>query len=214
MNIRILLADDHAIIRQGLRSLLAAQSGMEVVAEAEDGRATVQLVRTHHPDVVLMDVQMPDLNGVEAARQVMAVSPRTKVLALSMHDDGRFVERMLAAGAAGYLLKDCAFEEVVRAIRTVVDNQTYLSPKIAGVLVDNFVRRPAQVAPPLLTPREREVLQLMAEGRSTKETASILDVSVKTIETHRQQIMAKLDIHSVAELTKYAVREGLTSLEP
>ncbi len=216
MTRKILLADDHKIIRDGLRSLIAAKANMEVVAEAEDGRTAVQLARKHKPDVVIMDIAMPELNGIEATRQILADAPRTKVIALSMHADSKFVGQMLEAGAMGYLLKDCAFEELDGAIRSVMHNRTYLSQGITGVVVDDYVRRIAaqdQVAVNPLTPREREVLQLMAEGCATKEVAAQLYVSVKTIETHRQHIMEKLDLHSIAELTKYAIREGLTSLD-
>jgi DNA-binding NarL/FixJ family response regulator len=216
MAIKIVLADDHKIVRDGLRSLIEKQAGMQVVAEACDGRTTVQLVRELMPNVVIIDIAMPDLNGIEATRQIVNDSPGAKIIALSMHSDRRFVLRMLEAGASGYLLKDSAFEELALAINTVVSGKIYLSPAIAGVVVEDFVRHspstPAQVTTDL-TPREREVLQLLAEGRTTKQIASQLNVSVKTVETHRRQVMEKLDIHSVAELTKYAVREGLTSLE-
>ena len=192
---------------------------MEVVAEANDGRSAVQLAQELQPDVVVMDVGMPGLNGIEATRQITNREPDAKVVALSMHSDRRFMGEMLKAGAKGYLLKDGAFEELATAIRSVVANKVYLSPRIADVVVDDYVRRtPGQngsdtSAFAKLTPREREVLQLMAEGRATKEIAMDLKVSIKTVETHRRQIMEKLQIHSVAELTKYAIREGLTSLD-
>jgi len=216
MQIKILLADDHEIIRNGLRSLIEKELGLRVIGEAEDGRMALRLARDLKPDMVVMDIGMPDLNGIEATRQITTDVPGVKVLALSMHTDKRFVTGMLKAGASGYMLKEGAFEELIHAIRLVASNHTYLSPGIASVLVDDL-RHPVQdkgPALPLLTAKEREVLQLVAEGKSTKETASQLNVSVKTVETHRQHIMGKLDIHSVAELTKYAVREGLTSLEP
>jgi DNA-binding NarL/FixJ family response regulator len=212
VSIRILLADDHKIIRDGLRSLLAKQHDMEVIAEAEDGRTAVELARELNPSVIVMDIAMPDLNGVEATRQVMEIDPGIKVVALSMQSDGPVVRRMFQAGAAGYLLKDCAFEELVKAIRTVLNGRTYLSPDIAGVVVRNLASAEHNVASPL-TAKEREVLQLIAEGKSTKEIAQVLSVSVKTIDTHRQHIMDKLDIHNVAELTRYAIREGLTSAD-
>lgn len=211
MSIRVLLADDHKIVREGLRSLLEKQHGIEVIAEAENGRTAVRLARKLSPDVVVMDIAMPDLNGIGATFQIIAESPGVKVIALSMHSDRRFVARMFKAGASGYLLKDCAFEELDRAINAVVANQIYLSPGIAGVVVEDFV---SHLPDTDLTPRECEVLQLLAEGNGTKQIASRLHVSVKTIEAHRRQIMEKLGIHSIAELTKYAIREGLTSLEP
>lgn len=216
MSIRIVLADDHQIVRDGLRSLLESQPDMEVVAEADNGRTTVQLARELRPDVVVMDVGMPELNGIEATRQITGALPGVKVIALSMHSDRRYVEGMLAAGASGYVLKDSAFEELAGAIATVVAGRTYLCPTAADIVVNSFVRRrTGRVASErrALTPREREVLQLLAEGKATKQIASLLGVSVKTIETHRSRIMHKLDIRSVAELTKYAIREGLTSLD-
>jgi DNA-binding NarL/FixJ family response regulator len=217
MSTRILLVDDHKITRQGLRSLLENQADMEVVAEAEEGRTAVRLVREIVPDVVIMDVSMPDLNGMEAARQIVADCPGVKIIALSMHSDALFVTEMLKSGASGYLLKDCAFEELALAIRTVSDEKTYLSPSISGVVVNDYVHllsRGESVDAEVLSNREREVLQLLAEGKSTKQMALRLHISVKTVETHRRQIMEKLDIHSVAELTKYAIRKGFTSLEP
>ncbi len=216
MSIRILLADDHKITRQGLRALLGKQEDMEVVAEAEEGRMAVRLVRELLPDVVIMDVSMPDLNGMEAARQIVGKFPDVKIIALSMHSDSLFVTEMLRSGASGYLLKDCAFEELARAIRAVVAGKAYLSPSISGIVVDDYVHRLSKAdfsTSELLTDREREVLQLIAEGESTKQIALKLHISVKTVETHRRQIMNKLDIHTVAELTKYAIRKGLTSLE-
>ncbi|MCX5635144.1 MAG: response regulator transcription factor [Planctomycetota bacterium] len=216
MTIKILLADDHKITRQGLRSLLEKQSDMSVVAEAEDGRTAVQMVEKLSPDVVIMDISMPDLNGIEATRQIISRNSKVKIIALSMHSDRLFVSEMLKSGACGYLLKDCAFEELARAIRAVVDGKTYLSPAISMVVVDDYLHHLSKTDSPtgqILTNREREVLQLMAEGKSTKQIALKLHISVKTVETHRRQMMDKLDIHTVAELTKYAIRKGLTSLE-
>ena len=215
MSTRILLADDQRIMREGLRALLDGIPGMTVVAEADNGRSAVQLTQELRPDVVIMDVSMPDLNGIEATRQIVTARPETRVVALSIHSDRRFVLQMFRAGAAGYLLKDCAFEELTRAIRVVSDGQGYLSPGIAGVVVGELVTsiyRDNTSQGPALTSREREVLQLTAEGKTTKEIANLLTVSVKTVETHRRQIMEKLRMNSVAELTKYAIREGLTSL--
>jgi DNA-binding NarL/FixJ family response regulator len=205
LSIRILLADDHQIVRDGLRALLEKEQRLEVVGEAKEGRTAVRLAAMLKPSVVLIDVSMPDLNGIEATRQIMAALPTVKVIALSMHSDKRYVGEMLKAGAVGYLLKDLAFEEVTHAIDAVLDGQVYLSRGVVGVVVEDYVRHltEAGTGDTVLTPREREILQLVAEGRSTKEMAAALHV----------QIMEKLDIHSVAELTKYAVRHGLTSLD-
>ena len=216
MTIRIILADDHKLFREGMRALLAKERDMEAVAEAGDGRATMQLADKLSPDVVVMDVSMPDANGIEATRKIAASHPKARVLAVSMHADRRFVADMLRAGAAGYVLKDCASEELVRAIRTIAARQTYLCAAVAGMVAEGFVRSASEevvAAHDLLTPREREVLQLIAEGKTTKEIAYTLAVSGKTVETFRQKIMEKLGLRSVAELTKFAVREGLTSLD-
>ena len=216
MTIRVLIADDHTIMRAGLRSLLEKEDQIEVVAEAENGRKAVQLAVTHKPDVVVMDVSMPDLNGIEATSQVLESLPEAKVIALSMHSDKRFVMGMLRAGAFGYLLKDCASRELANAIVSVASNKKYLSPDIAGVVIEDSLyggRTEGETVSSMLSAREREVLQLIAEGWSTKQIAAHLYVSVKTIETHRRQIMKKLDLHNIADLTKYAIREGLTSVE-
>ena len=216
MTTRIILADDHGIMREGLRALLEKQSGIEVIAEADNGRTTVELSRELKPDVVIIDIAMPDLNGIEATRQIVAESPGVKVIALSMHSDRKFVREMLSAGASGYMLKDSAFEELDKAVSTVNDNKTYLSPGIAETVVKDYLGKIVtdnSAASIALTNREREVLQLFAEGKTTKQIASLLFVSIKTIETHRKQIMDKLGLNSIAELTKYAIREGLTSLE-
>jgi two-component system, NarL family, response regulator NreC len=217
MKTRILLADDHRIVREGLKSLLNDEPDMEVVAEAPDGRQAVEMVDEHSPDVVVMDIGMPQLNGIEATRRIVADHPNARVIALSMHSDRRFMSEILKAGASGYLLKDGAFEELAGAIRTVNEGRMYLSPRITDVVLDDYVRTMSIRGEPsafaALTPREREVLQLLAEGKATKQAAAALHVSVKTVETHRRQIMTKLDIHSVAELTKYAIREGLTTVE-
>lgn len=215
MTIKIILADDHKIIREGLRALLEKNPNMEVVAEAQDGLTTVSLAKKILPDIVIMDIGMPDMNGIDATRQIILETRNIKVIALSMHSDRRFVLQMLKAGASGYLLKDSAFEELELAIQTVMTGQPYLSPKITDVVIKEYIHNvPANESTVFtaLTSREREVLQLIAEGKATKEIASRLCVSVKTIETHRQQIMEKLNIRSIAELTKYAIREGLTSL--
>jgi len=214
--IRIILADDHQIVRQGLRILLEAEPDMEIIAEADNGRKVLKLAQELLPDVIIMDLSMPELNGIEATRQILSGAPEVKVVALSMHSDSLFVLNMIKSGASGYLLKDCALEELVKAIRAVVDHKTYLSPGVSDIVIRDFVtgwQTTNASAFSVLSPREREVLQLMAEGRSTNQIADGLCVSVKTVEAHRKQVMTKLGIHSVAELTKYAIRQGLTSLE-
>lgn len=218
MNITVLIADDHKLFRRGLIELISSEMGIEVVGESGDGHSTLRMVRKLSPDVVIMDISMPDLNGIEAARQISRDYPGTKILALSMHSDDQFVTEMLRAGANGYLLKDSAVRELVRAIRTVSNDQTYLDPHVAGTIVDTHIRSDEDglngaSAYSVITEREREVLQLLAEGNSTKEIADKICRSVKTVETHRRNIMQKLDLHSVAELTKYAVRQGITELE-
>jgi len=217
MKLRVILADDHQVIREGLRTLIEEQNDMEVVAEASDGREAIRLCGEMKPDVVVMDVAMPDLNGIEATRQVVSECPSTRVLALSMHADKHYAAGMLGAGASGYVLKDCAFDELANAIRRVAKGSTYLSPTVEGIVLRDYVERLSgeggESAFSVLTDREREVLQLVAEGHTTKQIAEDLHVSVKTVESHRQNIMDKLEIRSIAELTKYAIREGLTSLD-
>lgn len=216
MSIRVLIVDDHKIMREGLRSLLEREDDLEVVGEADTGRQAIQSVRDAAPDLVLMDLTMPEMNGIEATRRIIGEFPEVRVLALSMHSDRRFIEEALAAGAQGFLLKDCAFDELIGAIREVVADRFYLSPRIAGVVVKDYLGKRGRPEPSptvRLTPREREVLQLVAEGKNTKEVAFALNVSVKTVETQRTQIMKKLKMSSVAELTKYAIREGLTTLD-
>ena len=204
---RILLADDHRLVRDGLEAVLAKEPDLSVVGAADDGDEAVAKVAELHPDVVVMDVSMPGSSGIEATRRIVAAGKGTRVIALSMHADRRYVQAMLEAGAAGYLLKNAASDELVRAIRAVADGKVYLSQG-----VDVGVRGGG---PPLmdLTSREREVVQLLAEGRTSRDVATHLGVATSTVETHRRQIMAKLGIHSVAELTKYAIRQGLTSIE-
>ena len=217
MKLRVLVTDDHKIIREGLQALIDKQPDMEVVGDAETGREAVKLAKKLTPHVVVMDVSMPDLNGVEATRQILKNQPDVKIVALSMYSDRRFVCEMFKAGAHGYMLKDCAFDELSRAIDAVTNNRRYLSPAIADVVLEDSVQPSDDVnvsAFSQLTSRQREVLQMLAEGKTTKKIAITCRLSIKTIETHRQHIMDKLDIHTVAELTKYAVREGLTSLTP
>ncbi len=216
MAFRIILADDHKIVREGLASLLQAENDMELVGEAEEGRQAVSLADKLRPDVVILDISMPGLNGMEAARQMLASRPELKVVALSMHRDARYVVGMLKAGARGYLLKECAYEELTQAVRTVLEGRTYLSPEVADVVVEGFINQIQEDPSPrasILSPREREVLQLLSEGKRTRGIADQLNLSVKTVETHRRNIMQKLNIQSVAELTKFALREGITSLE-
>ena len=216
MTTRVILADDHAIVREGLRSILENELRMNVVAQAENGWDAVELALKLRPDVMIMDISMPDLNGIEATRRIVAEASTVRIIALSMHADKRYVAEMLKAGASGYLLKHSALDELERAIRTVLSGKTYVSPSIAGVMVKDYIdhlKAASQGMLAQLTVKEREVLQLLAEGKSTKEIAGKLNVSVPTIETHRLHIMEKLDIHTVAELTKFAIREGLTSLE-
>ena len=218
MSIRILLADDHRILREGLRSLLAQEQDLLVAGEASDGEEVVRLARELQPDVVILDVVMPGVDGVEAARQIRASAPSAKIVALSMHSDRRFVSEMVRAGALGYLVKDSAFEELSQAVRTVVQGRPYLSAAITGLLVEDFVRQTcAPERPPagpleMLTAREREVLCLLAEGKRVKDIAFQLKISAKTVESHRQNIMDKLEIHSTIELTRYALRQGLTTI--
>jgi two-component system response regulator NreC len=212
--VRVLIADDHKIVREGLRSMLEKEPWIEVVGEAEEGRMTLRLAQELTPDIIIMDLAMPNLNGIEATRQIVAEFPKIKVIALSMHSDRRFVLNMFKAGAKGYMIKDCAFKDLAHAIRVVVANQTYMSNEIADIVLKGYLASAAfekSSAFELLSPREREVLQLLAEGKTSSQIAETLHVSVKTIETHRAQLMAKLEVKSIAELTKYAIREGLTT---
>jgi two-component system response regulator NreC len=217
MNIRLVIADDHQMMREGLKALISKEPGMSVVGEAQNGEETVELTRKTTPHVAVIDVTMPDLNGIEATRKIIRDNPSVKVVGLSGHPDRHFVREMLKAGASAYILKQTAFDELIRAIHEVMAGRTYLSPEVTQGLVDSYVRSsPRKGENPAfatLTDREREALQLLAEGRSSKEIANKMGVSVKTIETHRRNIMEKLNLHSVAELTKYAIREGVTSLE-
>lgn len=215
-SVRIVIADDHKLMREGLSSLLNQQEDIQVIGQATNGREAVQLAERENPDVVVMDVSMPDLNGIDATRQIVSRSPRTRVIALSMHSDRQFVAEMFRAGARGYLLKDSAFEELSSAITRVAKNETYIAPKISGFKLEEYTKnddRGELLITPRLSEREREVLQMMAEGKGTKEIAADLHLSAKTVETHRQHLMDKLDMYSVAELTKFAIRQGLTTLD-
>jgi DNA-binding NarL/FixJ family response regulator len=216
MSVRILLADDHGIVRDGIRISLENHSDLEVVAEVDDGFKAVEAVRRIKPDLVVMDVSMPGMNGIEATRQITAEDPAAKVLCLSMHMNRRFMTAALEAGAAGYLLKDRALEELVEAIRTVMAGRVYLCQMVASTVAEARVAgvfEPRPLNSPTLTAREREVLQLVAEGLSGRQIASKLHVSLKTVSTHRQHIMDKLEIHNAAGLTKYAIEHGLTSVD-
>lgn len=215
MTIGIVLADDHKLFREGVRSLLEQKPDMKVLGEADDGRTAVNLVRELSPQVMIIDVTMPDLNGIDAARRIRAENPSVKVIALSMHAHRGLVREMLRAGAAGYLLKECAFGELVEAIHAVLEGRIFLSAEISQVVVNEYLkpsRGGEKSSVSLLTPREREILQLIAEGKTSEDVSRVLHMSRRTVEKHRARITTKLNIHSLAELTKYAIREGLTSL--
>jgi two-component system response regulator NreC len=216
MTIRILIADDHRIIREGLRSLLGEEPDLEVVGQAKNGREAIRLARDLSPDVVLLDVSMPDMNGMEAAGQILGDIPHVKVIALSMHKDEHFVAGMLLAGASGYLLKDCSIEELAGAVRSVMRGGVHLSPGITPMVIKRYMDHIVEkeiLLRPQLSSRENEILQLVAEGKTSRRIASVLNISTRTVETHRRQIMHKLGVNSVADLTKYAVRTGVTSVE-
>ena len=214
MKIRILLADDHALVRAGMKSLIESADGFEVVAEASNGREAVRLARTIGPDIALLDIAMPELNGLDAARRLAAESPGVKVLILSMHADAGYVREAMQAGTAGYVLKDASVDELELAIRAALRGERYLDPRVSKHVIEGYVRGlQAEEPGPALTPRQREILQLIAEGRSTREIAERLHLSVKTVETHRAQLMDRLDIRDVAGLTRYAIRIGLVSDE-
>lgn len=214
---RILLVDDHQIMREGLMSLMAGEPDLEVVGDASDGRQAVQLAKRLKPDLVVMDISMPGLSGIEATRQILNELDRVRVLALSMHADPRFVAGALEAGAHGYMIKDCTSQELLECIRTVAGGGTYLSPQVAEVVVKGFVRRLGEETgtPPasVLTPREREVLQLLVEGHTVRAIAERIHLGVKTVETHRRNIMEKLGLKNLVDLIKYAMREGVVSLD-
>jgi two-component system response regulator NreC len=206
--IHILLADDHAVVRQGFKMILAAQPDMEIVGEAGNGREAVELAATLLPDVIVMDVAMPELNGIEATRRLADSSPRTRVLALSMHKDSVYVREILRAGARGYLLKDSIASDLLAAVRAVARGEGYLSPGVSDAVLDDY-RRHVTDPIDLLTSREREVLQMIAEGKTNKDIANILNLSVYTVDAHRGHIMEKLNLHSGNELVRFAVRYGL-----
>jgi len=213
--VKVLLADDHTLVRKGIRAVLSSQPGIEIVAETGEGREALSLIEQHKPDLAVLDVTMPGLNGLEVAVRVPHVSPRTKVLVLSMHAGEAYVAQALRAGVAGYLLKDAADDELPMAIKAVARNEVYLSPRISKQLVDRFVQSGATEPDPLagLTTRQREILQLVAEGKSSKEIAAMLDLSIKTVESHRGQIMERLGVHDVTGLVRFAIRVGLVSPE-
>lgn len=209
---RILLADDHEIVRKGLRTVLEERSDWEVCAEATSGREAVQLATETKPDVVVMDISMPELNGLEAARQIMKTLPRTEVLILTVHDSENLVQEVLDVGARGYLLKSDASDHLITAVESLLNRKPYLTSRVSEIVLDGYLtgREPLKGEPRRrLTPREREIVQLLAEGKSNKEVASTLNISVKTAETHRTNIMRKLDLHSISELVRYAVRNQI-----
>ena len=215
MKVKILLADDHKILRQGIKSLLEMHDNLTVIAEAANGEEALQMARDTHPDLIIMDINMPNLNGIDATRRIKTEMPLIKILALSMHDDNGFLLNMLKAGASGYLLKDCASDELINAISVIMSNRKYISPEMVDDMIRDYILQTDKVdlsAFSILTNREREVLQRLSEGNSTKEIAFDLNVSVKTIETFRHKLEEKLGLHSIAELTKYAIREGITTL--
>lgn len=206
--LRILLADDHAVVRQGFRMILAAQADMEIVGEASNGREAVELAERLRPDVVVMDVAMPELNGIEATRRLVSSSPRTRVLALSMHKDSVYVREILRAGARGYLLKDAIDRDLLAAVRALGRGEGYLSPAVSDAVLADY-RKHVTDPLDLLTSREREVLQLIAEGKTNKEIATLLSLSVYTVDAHRGRVMEKLNLHSMSELVRFAMRSGL-----
>lgn len=211
--VRILLADDHTVVRKGLRLLLETQPGFQVIAEASNGRQAVALTEEHRPDAVVMDVAMPILNGIEAARQICNKLPQTAVVFLSMHSDEAYVLKALKVGARGYLLKDSAEQDLINAVKAVSEGKSFFSPAISKMLVEDYVRQMQELkledSYDLLTTRERELLQLLAEGKNNKEVANLLNLSLHTVETHRSNIFQKLNLHSGAELILYAIRKGV-----
>jgi two-component system, NarL family, response regulator NreC len=215
MSIKIILADDHKIVREGLISLLNQQNDMKVVADAAEGFSIINFARKFKPDVVITDISMPDLNGIEATEVIRKEFPKMKIIALSMHSEKHVILRVLRAGANGYLLKDSAFLELVKAIRSVLKGEIYLSSKITDMVVNEYIKKISENESDLdlLSVREKEVLQLISEGKSTKEIAALLFVSIKTIESHRKHLMEKLGLFTVADLTRFAIKEGLIFIE-
>ncbi len=213
--VRIMLADDHALIRAGLRALLKSIEGVEVIAEASNGHETLEAVERRRPDVILMDIAMPELNGLETAARILRRWPSVKIIMLSMHANDEYLRQALSAGAAGYLLKGADPAELELALKSVMRGETYLTPAVSKRLVQEFLQQDGEApqSQPKLTPRQREILQMIAEGHSTKEIATRLDLSVKTVETHRAAIMNRLDIHDVPGLVRYAIRAGLITTD-
>jgi DNA-binding NarL/FixJ family response regulator len=213
--LRILVAEDHEVARQGIRSLLESHPGWEVCAEAKDGREAVEAATKLNPDVLLLDIGMPNLNGLDAARQILATNPDACILILTIHDSEQVVREVLAAGARGFLLKSDAGRDLLAAVEALQHRRTFFTPKVAQMMLDGYLRPHEESDPSgqcVLTPREREVIQLVAEGKTTKEVATALNLSVKTAETHRTNLMRKLNLHSVADLTLYAVRNGIVQI--
>lgn len=216
MGIRILVADNHGILRQGLQALIEKQSDMEVVGQADNGLEAVEMTRQLQPDVVLMDVTMPVLNGIEATRRIKSELPEVKILALSVHSKREFILDMVKSGASGYMLKECVLDDLVRAINTVAAGQTYLSPQVAGIVLEDITKDSifavGERGSGILTPRERDILKFLVDGKSAKQIASELDLGIKTIEANRRGILEKTDSNNLADLTKYAIRQGLTTI--
>jgi DNA-binding NarL/FixJ family response regulator len=216
--LRIMIADDHEVVRRGLRSLLEAQSGWQVCAEAADGRELVEKATELRPDVVVLDIAMPNLNGLEATRQLLKINPKTRILVLTLHDSDQLIREVLSAGAYGFLLKSDAARDLVTAVDALRQNKTYFTSRVSNIVLSGFLNGgPGAIASDSvspLTPREREVVQLLAEGKSTKEVATALGLSVKTAETHRSNLMRKLDVHCVSELVLYAVRNNIVHVAP
>lgn len=216
MSIKVILADDHSLLRHGLSKSFELLDDIEVVGQTKDGFSTIDLLRELQPDLIVMDIGMPELNGIETTRRIKKDYPKVKVVALSMHSGDKYIREMFRAGASGYLLKNCSFDELVKAIRIVMEDKTYISPEIGDMIIKEYTNKTDEGSTvfSLLSQREREVLQLLAEGKTTKQIGMCLHISPKTVEVHRLRIMEKLNIDNVAQLTKYAIQEGLTEPEP